>query len=73
MGRVVDFLTALCARRQAVESDVLSSQRIEYLRHKLGTELYNVADRMPVADVLVALDLIRQDVERHGQSGGRII
>lgn len=73
MGRVVDFLTALCARRQAFESDVLSSQRIEYLRQKLGTELYNVADRMPVADVLVALDMIRQDVERHGQSGGRLI
>lgn len=73
MGKIVDFFGALCARRQADEKQTLSHERIEYLRQAIGTELYNVADRMPVVDVLAALDLIRADVQRHSSTGSRIV
>lgn len=73
MRKILSFLAVFGKREEALEDRVLSNQRINYLHQKIGTELYNVADRMPVGDVLAALDRIRADVERHAATGGRIV
>ena len=73
MGKILSFLVAIGKRKQAEESEQLSTQRIEYVRQLVGCELYNRAHGMPVRDVLAALDQIRADVERHALTGGRIV
>lgn len=72
MKKILDFFSAYGAKCRVNEGLAASSQRVEYLRQLVGAELYNRAAGMPIGDALAALELIRQDVERHAITGGRI-